>query len=323
MRRFLGPVLVGLGVFLVVVGVLLRFYAYPKLAVAPIDQNSVTKLSATDATLFDTATLSEITTDLSVQSRTVGDVAASEDEGNNVRVWTGTTSYRDSEGQVRSRSSERTPFDATSAEAVNCCGAFEETTDGERDPVKRTGLVWKFPFDTQKQSYKVWEGTLGAAVDAKFVKETDIDDLTVYQFLLQIPRTQTGTREVPASVVGEDGDGNVTAETYYSNNRTLWVEPVTGAIIDRNDDALQTLAIDGEDRVTTTAAKLSYTDQQVKENVDEYKTKASLLNMVHGLFPLLALGLGAVALVVGVLLARRKTTAEPPAHTTARATSGA
>jgi hypothetical protein len=323
MRRFVGPVLVGLGVFLVVVGVLLRFYAYPKLAVAPVDQNSVTKLSATDATLFDTATLSEITTDLSVQSRTVGDVAASEEQGDNVRIWTGTTSYRDSEGQVRSRSAERTPFDATSAEAVNCCGAFQETTDGEREPVKRTGLVWKFPFDTQKQTYKVWESTLGAAVDAKFVKETDIDDLKVYEFQIEIPRTQTGTREVPASVVDEDGDGNVTAETYYSNSRTLWVEPVTGAIIDRNDDALQTLGIDGEDRVTTTGAQLSYTDQQVKDNVEEYKTKASLLSKVHGLFPLLALILGVVALGAGVLLSRRNTAAEDTTPRGAKATSGA
>ena len=35
MRRLLGPILVGVGAFLVVTGLLARFYAYPALAVAP------------------------------------------------------------------------------------------------------------------------------------------------------------------------------------------------------------------------------------------------------------------------------------------------
>ncbi len=53
MRRLLGPILIGLGMFLVAAAALIRFYAYPTLAVAPIDQNSVTLLSAEDATIFD------------------------------------------------------------------------------------------------------------------------------------------------------------------------------------------------------------------------------------------------------------------------------
>ena len=38
---------------------------------------------------------------------------------------------------MRSRRAERTAFDATTGEAVNCCGGFEEDTDGERVEVKR------------------------------------------------------------------------------------------------------------------------------------------------------------------------------------------
>ena len=118
---------------MLVAGLLLKFYAYPRVAVAPIDQNSVTRLQATGAEIFDTSTLEPLTTDLSVQSRTVGDVKASEDRGENVRVWVNTTSIRSDDGTVRSRSTERTAFDATPAEAVNCCGAFDEATEGERD----------------------------------------------------------------------------------------------------------------------------------------------------------------------------------------------
>ena len=81
MRRLLGPILVGIGAFLVVTGVLARFYAYPALAVAPMDQNSVTELAATDATILDLSTYRRCTTDMSVVNRTVGDVKASEDAG--------------------------------------------------------------------------------------------------------------------------------------------------------------------------------------------------------------------------------------------------
>ena len=59
MRRILGPLLVGVGCFLIVAALMVRFYAYPKLAVAPVNQNSVTKLQAEGATFFNTGTLTE------------------------------------------------------------------------------------------------------------------------------------------------------------------------------------------------------------------------------------------------------------------------
>jgi Porin PorA len=50
MRRFISPVLIGLGTFLIVVGVLVRVYAYPELAKVPANYDSTTYLEATDAT---------------------------------------------------------------------------------------------------------------------------------------------------------------------------------------------------------------------------------------------------------------------------------
>ena len=110
MRRLMGPVLVGVGAFLVVTGILARFYAYPAFAVYPADQNGVTRLQAKDATLLDLATLREVTTDLSIVNRTAGDVKASESAGDNVIVWASTTSIRDELGNIRSRSAERSCF---------------------------------------------------------------------------------------------------------------------------------------------------------------------------------------------------------------------
>jgi hypothetical protein len=305
MRRFLGPLLFGLGAFLLIAGLLLRFYAYPKLAVAPIDQNSVTRLEATDAELFDTATLKPITTDLSIESRTVGDVKASQDAGGKVRVWVGTTSIRSSDGTVRSRSTNRTPFDGFSAKAVNCCGAFDESTEGDRTPVKRTGLVWKYPFNSEKKTYQVWDSTLGKAVTTKYVRQTSIQGMKVYVYKSVVPRTKVGTQDVPASLVGGSGTGNVTADSMYSNTTTVYVEPRTGAIIDEGQETNNTLAVNGEDKVTTTKGDIRYTRAQVTKFVNDLSSKVTLLGLVQTTGPIIAAILGLILLALGFVVGRR------------------
>ena len=149
---------------------------------------------------------------------------------------------------------------------MNCCGAFEETTDGEREQVKREGLVFKFPFETEKKSYQVWDGTLGKTITAKFVKETDDRRAQGLRVPAEIPRTQVGTREVPASVVGEPGTGNVEAAIMYALDKHLSRSSRAPA---RSSTSTSTRthrsAIDGEDKVTTTEARLAYTKATVDE----------------------------------------------------------
>ena len=50
-----------------------------------------------------------------------------------------------------------------------------------------------------------------------------------YVFEQVIPKTQTASREVPASLFSPTGTGNVTAKVMYGNTRTFVVEPNTGA----------------------------------------------------------------------------------------------
>jgi DUF3068 family protein len=305
MRRLLGPILIGVGVFLVVAGLLARFYAYPALAVAPKDQNSVTMLEAKDATILDLSTLREVTTDMSVANRTVGDVKASDDADDGVVVWAATTSYRDQIGNIRSRSAERYAFDAHSGEAVNCCGSFVENTDGDREEVKRSGLISKYPFGTEKKDYKIWDDTLGQAVTTKFVKESEIEGLKVYEFKYEVPTTTVGTQEIPPSLIGQTGTEALEADVQYSTVTQHWVEPTTGVIIDRVSKTANTLAIDGETVLTTSGGTFEYTDKQVKANVDEYDGKAASLNAVHTTVPLVGVILGLLLALGGALLARR------------------
>ena len=309
MRRILGPLLVGVGCFLIVAALMVRLYAYPKLAVAPENQNSVTKLQAEGATFFNTGTLSEEQTDLSVENQTLGDVEATEEAGDNIRVWYGSTSIRASDGTIISRSQERVAFDATSGAAVNCCDAYTETTEGDRQAANREGQVYKLPFNTQKTTYQWWDGTLGESVDMKFVEEDEVDGLKVYKFESSVPRTEVGEREVPGSILGEDDD-TLMAQTMYTNEKTLWVEPETGAVVDRNEHTVTALAYDGEDRVTATDANLEYTDETVAANVDDLGDKGGQLGLARTTAPLVAGILGVVLLGLGVLLGRRRTEPE-------------
>ena len=50
MRRIISPILIGLGTFLIVAGVLIKAYAIPTLAVVPMNYDSTTYLEAKDAT---------------------------------------------------------------------------------------------------------------------------------------------------------------------------------------------------------------------------------------------------------------------------------
>jgi hypothetical protein len=305
-RAKVGPILVGLGVFLFVAALMLRFYAYPELAVVPSDYDRTTVLHGEDATVFDVRSLEEITTDLTTTARTLGDVEAAEEAGDNIRVWVNTSSTADADGVVRSRSIDRVAFDGTSAEAVNCCGEFLQTVEDEQEEVEHAGLVFKFPFNTGKRSYDFWDGTLREAVRIDYVETDEIQGTTVYKFEHTIEPTVTGTLDAPASVLGEPGEGNLTADRVYSNTRTLWVEPQTGVIFDRQEVQNSTLRYAGSDRVTTTAVTISYTDETVDNYVDDYASSATLLKLVRVTGPWVLGVLGVLLVAAGVFLTLRR-----------------
>ena len=305
MRRLLGPILIGLGVFLVAAAALIRFYAYPTLAVAPIDQNSVTQLSAEDAVIFDSnpEVLDNVTVDLAIRSRTVGDVDGSNKAPDGVLCWVNTTLVTSSDGVQRSASVERMGHDEVTGEFADGCDSFTETTEGERVPVEAEGLIYKFPFGTEKKDYDFWDGDVGEALPAEYDGTDSIEGMSVYRFVQTIPETNVGTLEVPGSLLGSD-EPSVEADQLYQNTRTFYVEPATGAVVNRIDDQLSQLSYDGQ-TVTLNDSTVHYTDEQVTDLVDEVSLKAMLLNGARLLYPLLLLGLGTLCIVGGLLLGRR------------------
>lgn len=300
MLKKIGLVLTGLGVFLIVLGLLSRFYAYDRLAVAPQDQDSVSTLVGPDAEIFDLSTLSSITTDLTTTARTVGDVEASEEAGDNTVVWVNTSVNRASDGDLKSATVERVAFDAHTGEAVNCCDEYIEATMGEPEPVEHHGLVFKFPFDTEKKDYDWWDSTLREAVPIEYQGVDEVDDVTVYKFSHTIEPTVYQTGLVPASILGLERKGNVEADRVYSNVRTLWVEPRTGVVVDRTEEQYNTIRYQGEDLLVTTDVNTEFSDETVQDNVDKYGPLSGQLNLIHNILPLIGVIGGLLLVLAGV-----------------------
>ena len=107
-------------------------------------------------------------------------------------------------------------------------------------PVRHSGVSYKFPFETEKKDYTLWDPNAVFAAPAKFVAEDKIQGLTVYKFVQQVPPTQIRVQEVPGTLVGESA-ATVQAPVFYTNTRTLWVEPKTGIIVKGNEQNRTTL----------------------------------------------------------------------------------
>lgn len=346
MGRKTGFALVGLGVFLVVLGLMSRFYAYGKLAVAPGDQKTVQHSAARGATVFDIGKQHEVVTDLESTQNVVGapgaSAEASQNFGRPIVVWE-TLVYTTKAGArvtqdnpPLSANHDRVAFDARTGEAVNCCGHYLAAGAGlstgkeQRDtstPI--TGLYFKFPFDAQKQTYKFWDGSLKKSTDMKYQDTSEIQGLTVYRYEQVIKPTKVATLEAPASFFKIDKPGNVKLDEVYANTRTVWVEPQTGVVI-RGQEAQYVVArYQGKQVGTLVDATVGYTPKTISDNVDEYAPLATQLKLVHFWLPLAGTIAGAVLFLIGVLLLLRsrrtrrpEPTDMPPAGRTPSVTVG-
>lgn len=310
MRRLIGPVLVGLGVFLIVAAGLVRFYAYPALAKVPTGYNSTTHLEATGAQIFnsDPAVLATETHDLVITSETREDVGADAPDG--VRVWVNATTTDKATGGNFQLSTERVAFDEVGGDGVDCeeCDTWIAESDGEtveEVPTTFEGQIYKFPFNTQREDYDMWDGPTGEAVPATYEGEESIQGTRVYKFVQVVEPTVIDTREVPGSVFGvEDA---VQAEMRYAMTRTFYVEPVTGSPVHRVEERDQTLVYDGQS-VAAFVGTVHYTDAQVDKNIDDVSTKATLLGGTRLLFPVIFVVLAGLLLGLGLVLNRRLST---------------
>lgn len=319
MRRIAAFVLLGLGVFAVALGLLLRLYAYPKLAKIPLEQESTSVAKGTDITALvvdrvDGVPSPEVRTGLSLTSTThvTGDLTQPEvvRDGDTAVYVEAVKTTDDDSGLVVNASVRALCVDRRSSVAVAPCeGQYVEKQQGERDTGKRDvvqqpGLSFKLPFGAEKRDYDYFDLSVGKAVRANFIAEETIQGLDVYRYVMKVPPTKIGTREVPGSLVGEEDTPSLQAQLYYEVVRTVWVEPETGIIVVGEQQGKQELLVNGQKPGEGTLVfdgTLRFTEKTIDDNVakaDENRSKLALLTS----WPVGMWIGGGVLIVVGVVL---------------------
>lgn len=319
MRRVVGFVLLGLGVFAVALGLLLRFYAYPQLAKVPLSTESTSiaegdGITALVITTENGAPVPEIRHDLSLKSTTyvTGDLTQPEvKEDGDVAVYVEAIKTVDESSGITVNATLRSLcFDRFSGEAVAPCeGQYIEVEEddpikGKRDVVQQPGLSFKFPFGTEQKDYTFYDLQVRKAVPAKYAGEDTIQGLDTYKFVMTVSNTKIGSREVPGDLVGQPDEPSVTADLYYKGQRTLWVEPATGIIVSGQQQMTQELVAPGEEPGEGTVVfdgTLKLNDKTVTDFVGKAKDAVGQISLLT-VVPVWMWIVGALMIIGGLVM---------------------
>ena len=315
MKRSVGLVMFGLGVLLLVMAPVLKFWAAPRLVRAPLDINVTLKAGGENFQYLDAAAGGVVPITVDITRHIRGDVAAG---NNDVAVYDETLCLtRDDDNQhpgclrndprIIANYQDRIAFDRVTGYAVNGkkCGPqgnqeCNASVDGE--PTEHEGLGYKFPMHTQKKDYLYFDTVAKKAYPAVFKGVAKKQGLDVYVF------EQTIT-DAPAMTSG-------VFPSLYSNVRTLWVEPTTGVIvhgqeqIDQRLTGLASTEPGAEMRDPALAGKtalkgtLAFTEGADKVQAKLANDGISSIKAIELYLPLGALILGLILTVGGLLLAR-------------------
>ena len=232
MRRRSALVLVAVAALLAVLGPLLRWYDSPRVVEVPANQYQAVVLQAKDATLIDYGRLAAVPHQTVTIVQTLrGDSAAAAAEkrrtGRDVVVWDVLSYVLGTDGKMISSIPEVYVFDAHTQQPVHCCG---ESVDG--DPVTRTGIEYKFPFDTQPRDYLYYDPQTRTSAPIHYLGTETYRGMTVYHFRETVPWTQVAfPKTMPAGITGLTPASIAASglQRWYTTVRDFWVDPVTGA----------------------------------------------------------------------------------------------
>lgn len=315
MKRSVGLILFGIGVALLVMAPVVKFVVAPSLVRAPVDVDVTLKAGGTGFQYLDGTTLKVVPITVDITRHIRGDVAAG---NHDVAVYDETLCLtRDDENQhpgclrndprIVANYQDRVAFDRVTGYAVNgtkCgpSGAAEcaASVDGQATPHK--GLGYKFPMSTEKKDYEYFDTVSKLSWPIVFKGVETREGLQVYRFEQTITDAAAMTSGIYPSL--------------YSNVRTLWVEPTTGAVIhgqEQIDQRLTGLAstqpgapVRDPALVGKTALKgtLAFTPAADKIQADIARKGISSISAITVTVPLVALILGLVLIVVGLLMVR-------------------
>jgi Porin PorA len=307
MRRIIGLTLAGLGAFLLVAALLARTYVAGQFVKFPLNTYVKTTLIGRDVSYFSPKLVRPVSgATMQVTDTVKGDGAA----GNSATaVWDEFTYLYDRTNHVVfSYTTRRAAFDRRTGVLVDCCGA----NIGGNAAVRQTGLsgyVW--PFGTQKQTYDVFDTTLLRPMPFRYTGTGTVHGISVYRFVEHVLPTQSGTQQVPGSLVGSS-QNLVTLPEYYAATNTYWVDPRTGGVLDSTSNSKQYLrnTVSGKDLMLFNG-DLVMTPASVNTAVGLDATGRTELTWFEVIGPLIGVLVGLLALVAGIVLIRMRRGDQP------------
>ena len=328
----------GLGAALLIASLLLSTYTQGKIAKVPLNLDT-TLISDGNGTAFDPASLNEqkfvidrdvplaLQEQISVEAPSNADV---------VTLQVGSTLRRTDKQKddglllalVDTVTVNRETAEAVSSES-NPGGAVQKprAIDDEQPPTNialpHSGLTYRFPFDTEKRTYPVFDPIAQKEFDANYDGEEDVNGLTTYRFSQNVGYDADGKLVEPvkySSLLDDDADSEVTATAsmwgipgepeesitmtrYYAAQRTFWVDPLSGTIVKKEEHGYHYYAREPlKPEVTFVDFKVAYNEDTVDAQVASARDERDRVGLWGRILPITFTAMGLVALVGGALL---------------------
>ena len=320
MRRIAGLVCIFLGTALIGLAIALPSYVYPRVARPPVNPDIDQLASGTGVTVLlvrgqDEGGPRPLTDQTVLVNRKItGEIRdGAPQPGSDRRFYRLAFSATAKGAGLIQAYVEGGSFDNRTGLADNCCGDYLRTdaNDTRGQPIDHQGLLFTFPFDTQRRNYPFWDVNIRSATLARYDGTEEIDGLLTYRFVQNIADEVIGQQDLPGSLINLPQQ-SVKADDVYSNVRTLWVEPTTGAIVKGQERINRILVAQGK-QLPSISGTLVYTPGTVASNVSRYGGQARQLKVVSSIGPIVGWILGPVLLLAGIALlvaSRRRDQAE-------------
>jgi hypothetical protein len=303
MRNIIGLILAGLGAFLILVAVLLPTWVVGQVVKFPLNEYETATLQASNASYFSEAALTERTGVTMEATYTIKGNAGL--GSSSTAVWNEYSYVYDlTNHQVVQQMTRTFAFDRKTGQLVNCCGA---SVNGDK-AVRQTGLVgYVFPMGTQKQTYQVFDTTLKKTMPFVYSGTANVHGIQAYEFVENVPPTQTASVTLPGSFVKSTA-ASVTLGEYDAEHLIYYVDPETGALVDVNEQQSTTLRTSATAAPALVAfdADLIATPASVTQIVALDTNGRNELSLLQTVLPLVFGIVGALALIAGVFLSRRR-----------------
>src|SRR4029453_15107030 len=212
MGRFVGAVLAGIGALCLAVAVGLPLYVAPAVTKLPYDLQPCvpgkdmagflkpTAGAAKGAQVLrikvdgETVDINVITANLRTTVEVIPQAKLTAEQqkagklDDDAVIWDVFQNVRTDGGELISASSTELALDRVSGAAVDWPGQWINE-DGKNAAIKYSDQVYKFPFNTEKRDYKIYDTDLRAASTAAFKGVETVGGVETYHFVQQIPET--------------------------------------------------------------------------------------------------------------------------------------